>query len=185
MSCPPWQLAVPRVNPDRCPVHESPARMSTYRHARRVLRPNRIKETSRSSHERGHAYTQMSWSRCCHVAAGCALSMRWQSHKGSAVAADQPCLTHAPTYPHLLASLYSYLSHTAGYRDRTGVGVHDLVSTERIACCYLGNGGWDQQPTTTMTTTMTTPTPPWRECTYILCRCLSYLDDDCSADLRR
>ena len=50
-------LAVPRVNPDRCPVHESPARMSTYRHARRVLRPNRIKETSRSSHERGHAHT--------------------------------------------------------------------------------------------------------------------------------
>ena len=95
-------LAVPRVNPDRCPVHESPARMSTYRHARRVLRPNRIKETSRSSHERGHAYTQMSWSRCCHVAAGCALSMRWQSHKGSAVAADQPCLTHAPTYPTFL-----------------------------------------------------------------------------------
>ena len=72
-------LAVPRVNPDRCPVHESPARMSTYRHARRVLRPNRIKETSRSSHERGHAYTQMSWSRCCHVAAGCALSMQGTS----------------------------------------------------------------------------------------------------------
>jgi hypothetical protein len=49
------------------------------RHARRVLRPNRIKETSRSSHERGHAYTQMSWSRCCHVAAGCALSMQGTS----------------------------------------------------------------------------------------------------------
>ena len=38
-------LAAPEVNPDRCPagpsVDESPARMSTYRYARRVLRRNR------------------------------------------------------------------------------------------------------------------------------------------------
>ena len=50
---------------------------------------------------------------------------------------------HPPTPPACfpLFLINSYLSHTAGYRDRTGVGVHDLVSTERIACCYLGNGG--------------------------------------------
>jgi hypothetical protein len=78
-------LAAPEVNPDRCPagpaVDESPARMSTYRYSRRVLlvRRNRVKETRRSSHESGHECTQISWSRCCHVDAGCALSMQGTS----------------------------------------------------------------------------------------------------------
>ena len=38
-------------------------------------------------------------SRGCWLRAVNARHVGRQSHKGSAVAADQPCLTHAPTYP--------------------------------------------------------------------------------------
>ena len=154
---------------------------------------NRVKGTRRSSHERGqrmHPDILVALlSRGCWLRAVNARHVGRQSHKGSAVAADQPCLTHAPTYPtFLLPFIPICLTQPVTATAPVLACAHDLVSTERIACCYLGNGGWDQQPTTTMTPTMTTPTPstpPWRECTYILRRCLSYLNDDCSADLRR
>ena len=84
-------LAAPEVNPDRCPagpaVDESPARMSTYRYARRVLRRNRVKETRRPSHERGQrmhpGILVALLSRGCWLRAVNARHVGRQSHKGN------------------------------------------------------------------------------------------------------